>query len=106
MDRGADEAAMDEVGSADRSAVRLRRRVRLLAVHGPRLVEQIGIGRDRVIAGLAAIGVGMNRDIAAAASSRMPPSTPRSTELTAVRVSTLVHDEDCASTSGALAGMP
>ncbi len=65
-DRGADEAAVEDVGAADRSAVGLRRRVRLLSVHRPRLVEQIGIAGNAVIAGLAAIGVGMNREIAAA----------------------------------------
>ena len=65
-DRGADEAAMEDVGAADRRAVGLRRRIRLPAVDRPGLVEQIGIARNAVIAGLAAIGVGMNGEIAAA----------------------------------------
>jgi len=39
-------------------------------------------------------------------SCRSRPSTPRSTELTAVRVSTVTHDADCASASGALTASP
>ena len=64
-DRGADEAAMEDVGAADRSAVGLRGRVRLPAVHRPRLVEQIGVAGNGVVAGLAAIGIGVDGKIAA-----------------------------------------
>ena len=41
-DRRADEAAVEDVGAADRCAVGLRRRVRLPSVDRPGLVEQIG----------------------------------------------------------------
>ena len=65
-DRRADEAAVEDVGAADRRAIRLHRRIRLPAVDRAGLVEQIRIARNAVIAGLAAIGVGMNREIATA----------------------------------------
>ena len=65
-DRRADEAALENVGAADRRTIRLHRRIRLPAVDRPGLVEQIRIARNAVIAGLAAIGVGMNSEIATA----------------------------------------
>ena len=44
----------------------MRGRVRLPAVHRPRLVEQVRVAGNAVVARLAAIGVGMNSEIAAA----------------------------------------
>ena len=64
--RSTDEAAVEDIRAADRCAVRLHRRIRLAAVDRSGLVEQIRIARDIVVAGLAAIGVGVNREIAAA----------------------------------------
>ena len=65
-DRSADEATLEDVRAADRSTIRLHRRIRLPAVDWPGLVEQIGIARDAVVAGLATIGVGVKCKIAAA----------------------------------------
>ena len=65
-DRRADEATMEDVRAADRRTIRLHRRIRLPAVDRAGLVEQIRIARNAVIAGLAAIGVGMNSEIATA----------------------------------------
>src|SRR4029453_1637325 len=61
-DRRADEAALEDIGAADRRTIPLHRRIRLPAVDRAGLVEQIRIARNAVIAGLAAIGVGMNSE--------------------------------------------
>src|SRR5437762_3043611 len=65
-DRSADEAALEDVRTADRRTIRLHRRIRLAAVDWPGLVEQIGIARDAVVAGLATIGVGVKCEITTA----------------------------------------
>ncbi|MGY4362251.1 hypothetical protein ACVW0J_008744 [Bradyrhizobium sp. i1.7.7] len=66
-DRRADIAALEEVGAADRGAVRARRRIGLAPVcDGPGLVGQIGVARDAVIRRVAAVDVGMEREIAGA----------------------------------------
>ena len=57
---------MEDVGAADRCTIRLHRRIRLPAVDRSGLVEQIRIARNAVIAGFAAIGIGMNSEIATA----------------------------------------
>ncbi len=64
--RSTDEPAMEDIRAADRCAVRLHRRIRLPTADRPGLVEQIRIARDIVVAGLAAISVGVNREIASA----------------------------------------
>src|SRR5437773_12497254 len=65
-DRRADKAAIEDIRAADRGAVRPRRRIRLVAVERLGGIKQIRIAWDVVIAGLAAIGVGVKREIAAA----------------------------------------
>src|SRR3954471_21135041 len=65
-DRPADIAAMEDVGAADGGAVGLHGRIRLGGGYRPRLVEQIRIARDIVVAGFAAVGVGVNCDVTAA----------------------------------------
>ena len=65
-DRSADEATLEDVRAADRRTIRLHRRVRLLAVERLGGIKQIRIAWDTVVAGLAAIGVGVEREIAAA----------------------------------------
>ena len=65
-DRSADKAALEDIGAADRRTIRLHCRIRLPAVEWLGGVEQIRIARDTVVAGLAAIGVGVERKITAA----------------------------------------
>ena len=65
-DRGTDETAIEDIGTADRCPGGLRRGIRLASVKWLGRVEQIRIARNIVVAGLAAVGVGMNRKIAAA----------------------------------------
>src|SRR4051812_36562836 len=64
--RRADKTAVEDVGAADRGAVRLRRRVRLAAIESPAGLEQIRVARNVVVARLAPVSVGMNGKIAAA----------------------------------------
>src|SRR5882672_5248080 len=65
-DRSADEAALEDVRAADRRTIRLHRRIRLPTVEWLGGIKQIRIARDTVVAGLAAIGVGVERVVAAA----------------------------------------
>src|SRR5439155_25191987 len=65
-DRRADKSAIEDIRAADRGAVRPRRRIRLVAVERLGGIKQIRIAWDVVVAGLAAIGVGVKREIAAA----------------------------------------
>ena len=62
----ADKPAIENIRAADRGAVRPRRRIRLPAVERLGGIEQIWIARDLIIAGVAAIGVGVKREIATA----------------------------------------
>ena len=64
-DRRPDESAIEDIGAADRRAVGLRRGVRLAAVERLGRVGQVGIARNIVVAGLAAVGVGMHRKVSA-----------------------------------------
>ena len=76
------------------------------AVHRPRLVEQIGIAGNRIVAGLAAKGVGMDGKIAAAgieqnaAFDAAIDRTDRGAGLGGDAAA------DCASASGAFTGSP
>ena len=67
-DRRPDIAAVEQVGAAHRLAFRVQPRVRLLAVEPRRRVgrKQIGIARDEIVAGAAAVEVGVERGIARA----------------------------------------
>ncbi len=65
-DRSTNKSTVEDIRAADRPARCLRGRVGLTAVDRPGLVEQIRIARYVVIAALAAIGVGMHREIAGA----------------------------------------
>ena len=64
-DRRADEAAVENIRAADRSAAALRTGIGLLAVERLVRVGEIGIGRNEIVAALAPIGVGVDRDVAA-----------------------------------------
>src|SRR5258705_10617804 len=66
-DRRADKAAIENIGAADRGAVRPRRRIRLAAVERLAGNKQVRIARDLIVAGRAAIGVGVKREITTAA---------------------------------------
>ena len=61
--RRADEAAIEQIGAADRTAAGLRAGIRLPAVHRIARVIEIGIAGNVVVAALAAIGVGMQREL-------------------------------------------
>ena len=65
-DRSANEAAGEDVGAADRGAVPLRCRIRLMAADRPCGVVQIRIARNVIVRGLAAVDVGVEGKIAAA----------------------------------------
>ena len=64
-DRSADKAAMKQIRAADRRAIALRGGIRLPPVEWLGGVKEIGIARDAVVSGLAAIGVGVERVVAA-----------------------------------------
>ena len=67
-DRGADIAAVEQVRAAHRLPLGMQAGVRLLAVEGRRGIgrEKIRIARDAVVAGMAAVDVGVNGEVARA----------------------------------------
>ena len=67
-DGGADIAAVEQVASRRPPGPRHGAGIRLLAVEGRRRIgrEQIGIARDEVVAAVAPVDVGMEREIARA----------------------------------------
>jgi len=64
-DRCPDKAVVENVGAADRLAVGAHRRIRLPAAERLRLIggRQIRIVRNAILVGVAAVDVGMHRDV-------------------------------------------